>query len=159
MVTMDVQIYRDEASKMLKRLRQRMPTIDRVIRGAIADSIVGHVQKNKLRGQVLHRKTGDLASHLTWRHVSEHETAVGVYGVIYARIHELGGTIRPKTAGGALRFRIGNQWIVAKLVRMPKRSYLVTGIQDFFRGGDESRAVALGERIMQRELKRLEAAS
>lgn len=156
MVTMDVQIYKDGATKMLQALRRRMPTIDRVVRGAIADTIVGNIQADKLRGQVLKRKSGDLAASINWRHSSEHETAIGSYGVIYARIHELGGIIRPVRAV-ALHFKIGEHWITTQLVRMPKRSYLVSGIQDIFRGGDESQAVTLGERILQRELARLEA--
>lgn len=41
----------------------------------------------------------------------------------YALIHQVGGTIRPKTAG-ALRFKIGDRWIIAKKVEIPARPYL-----------------------------------
>lgn len=140
MISMDVQIYSDKATPMLQRLRQRMPTIDRMVRGRIADRIVGHIQADKLRGQVLHRKSGDLATHTHWRHVSEDETGVGTYGVIYARIHELGGVIRPVHAK-ALHFKIGNRWITTQKVTMPKRSYLVSGIMDIFQGGEASEEI------------------
>lgn len=45
---------------------------------------------------------------------------------IYARIHQLGGVIRPKTAR-ALRFQLGDQTIVARSVTIPARPYLGWG--------------------------------
>jgi phage gpG-like protein len=170
MISMNVQIYRDEATPMLRELRRRMPTIDRVVRGAIADTIVGHIQRDKLRGQVLHRRTGDLAASTHWRHLSDSETAVGTYGVIYARIHELGGII--KHPGGTHFFiheHTGLAIFVNKKrgalmglpvtkphdIRIPQRSYLRTGIQDIFEGGDSSEAVMVGEQVLQSQLDRL----
>lgn len=43
--------------------------------------------------------------------------------VIYARIHELGGVIKPKRAK-ALKFKIGDKWITAKRVKIRKKPYL-----------------------------------
>lgn len=43
--------------------------------------------------------------------------------VIYARIHNEGGTIRPKTAG-ALVFSMGGQTFNVQSVKIPKRQYL-----------------------------------
>lgn len=43
--------------------------------------------------------------------------------VIYARIHELGGTIVAKTAR-ALRFQVDGEWVVARRVTIPARPYL-----------------------------------
>jgi phage gpG-like protein len=40
----------------------------------------------------------------------------------YARIHEFGGIIRPKKKK-ALRFKIGDKWVMVKRVVMPKRPY------------------------------------
>jgi phage virion morphogenesis protein len=43
--------------------------------------------------------------------------------VIYALIHQTGGTIKPKTKK-ALKFKIGDKWIVAKQVTIKARPYL-----------------------------------
>lgn len=43
--------------------------------------------------------------------------------LVYARIHQLGGTIRPKTAK-ALAFMIGNQMRLVQSVTIPARRYL-----------------------------------
>jgi hypothetical protein len=48
----------------------------------------------------------------------------GVRDVVYARIHELGGTIKPKTAK-ALRFQLDDgTFAVVKQVTIPARPYL-----------------------------------
>lgn len=44
-------------------------------------------------------------------------------GLIYAAIHQYGGTILPKRAG-ALVFKIGDRTVRAKRVRIPPRPYL-----------------------------------
>lgn len=45
----------------------------------------------------------------------------------YAAIHQFGGTIRAK-GDGPLKFKIGDQWISKKSIKMPARPYL--GIND-----------------------------
>jgi phage gpG-like protein len=47
--------------------------------------------------------------------------------VRYARIQELGGVIRPKTAKW-LRFKIGDRWITTKSVTIKGRFYLQKGM-------------------------------
>lgn len=49
--------------------------------------------------------------------------AWGSKAVIYALIHELGGTILPKK-GTHLTFQIGGNWVRTKSVTIPKRPYL-----------------------------------
>lgn len=49
--------------------------------------------------------------------------------VIYGRIHELGGIIRPRTAN-YLRFQIAGQWVMTRRVRIPARPYLGPAITD-----------------------------
>ena len=44
-------------------------------------------------------------------------------GLVYARIHQDGGTIRPKSAR-ALVFRLGNRLVFAQSVTLPARTYL-----------------------------------
>lgn len=59
---------------------------------------------------------------------SNDEVRVGS-NVVYAAIHQLGGTIRPKN-GEALIFRIGDRLIKAKSVTLPARPYLGISVQD-----------------------------
>ncbi len=47
----------------------------------------------------------------------------------YAAIHQFGGTIRAK-GGGLLRFKIGDQWISKKSIKMPARPYLGINEED-----------------------------
>lgn len=47
--------------------------------------------------------------------------------VVYARIHELGGVIRPR-AGKYLRFKIEGKWKTVKEVTIPARPYLQPSI-------------------------------
>ena len=49
--------------------------------------------------------------------------------VIYARIHELGGTIRPRT-GKYLRFQIQGKWKTVTEVTIPARPYLEPSIME-----------------------------
>lgn len=48
---------------------------------------------------------------------------VGVFGVIYAKIHEFGGVITPKTKK-RLAFQIDGKWVFARKVTIPARPYL-----------------------------------
>lgn len=47
----------------------------------------------------------------------------------YAAIHQFGGTIRAK-GDGLLRFKIGDQWISKKSIKMPARPYLGINEED-----------------------------
>ncbi len=49
--------------------------------------------------------------------------------LIYARIHQLGGTIVPKQAD-ALRFMLGEEMVTAKSVTIPARPYLGWGADE-----------------------------
>lgn len=164
------------AERSLRILRGKMPDIDRRLRVAFATEIVGDIQKNYLRGQVLHRVSGDLASHTAHKDASQNETMIGVYGVIYARIHELGGTIVPKNGkyltfpskrfatrfskggklmkGGKYRREVGG-WVSVRSVTIPKRPYLLPGIVNYFKGGQSE---LTAETFLQRELDKIERA-
>jgi phage gpG-like protein len=92
--------------------------------------------KQKLSGEVLNVVTGNLRRSIFSRVEDQGDTitaTVGSSGVIYAGIHEYGGTIAahdiiPNRAQ-ALRFMIGDKVIFARRVHippveMPERSYL-----------------------------------
>lgn len=98
--------------------------MERGVRAAALD-VEGHA-KRLLEGEVLNKRTGRL-----WRSIHS-ETfrrmgrVVGIVGtnVKYAAIHEFGGTIRPKSAGGMLVWRGEDGLIFAKEVKIPRRPYL-----------------------------------
>lgn len=54
------------------------------------------------------------------------ETAVWGSSLVYARIHQLGGTIVPREVQ-ALQFRLGGQTVFARSVTIPARPYLGYG--------------------------------
>jgi phage gpG-like protein len=91
----------------------------------------GYIVKNKLSGQVLHRRSGKLAGSIMGTEKIEGGDVVGIVGsnLKYARIHELGGIIRPKNFT-YLHFKIGDEWIKTKEVNMPKRSYIKPSLEE-----------------------------
>jgi phage gpG-like protein len=68
---------------------------------SIGFGLTSYIARQKLSGQVLHRRTSTLSRALTSKVIQDGRDAVLVIGVDvekapYARIHEHGGTIRPK---------------------------------------------------------------
>lgn len=94
-----------------------------------ANLAVNTVQNKYLNGGALNVRTGLLRRSISQR--TDQTSLVATIGtnVEYAAIHEFGGEIRPKNAK-ALRFKIGDQWIMAKVVRMPARPFLRPGVRD-----------------------------
>jgi len=85
-----------------------------------------------LSGRVLQRRTGRLRNSITHDVKIEGNKVVGRIGtnVIYGRIHELGGVIKPRQAQ-YLRFNIpGVGWRMAKSVTIPARPYLRPALED-----------------------------
>lgn len=72
------------------------------------------------RRPILHR-SGALARSIDYA-VSGMQAIIGS-GLVYAAIHQFGGTIVPKSAD-RLAFRIGNRQIFARKVTMPARPYI-----------------------------------
>ncbi len=91
----------------------------------------GYIVKNKLSGQVLNRRTGRLAGSITSAQRIEGQDVVGMVGsnLKYARIHELGGVIRPKNFK-YLHFFVKGQEVFAKKVTIPKRPYIMPSIEE-----------------------------
>lgn len=71
-----------------------------------------YIKESKLTGQVLNVRSGNLRSSITAQPVINRggilteslQAGFGNKSIVYARIHELGGVILPKTAS-ALRFK------------------------------------------------------
>lgn len=57
-------------------------------------------------------------------------TAFWGSGLIYARVHQFGATIKPKTAGGLLSFLLGNRRVFAHSVTIPARPFLGFGAEE-----------------------------
>jgi phage gpG-like protein len=112
---------------------------------AIVLLLEGHIKNDKLSGQVLHVRSGDLrrSVHAV---LPVTQTATGVTGKVaqsgdvkYGAIHEFGGktpahVIEAKNAK-ALHFMMGGKEVFAKRVNhpgsvMPERSYMRSGLAD-----------------------------
>jgi phage gpG-like protein len=99
-----------------------------------------HVVQDKLSGQVLNRRSGALSRSITARVTEDANTIRGTVGtnLIYARIHEFGGTINHPGSiahGRALRFEVGGEVLYRRrtaphLIPMPERSYLRIALAD-----------------------------
>ena len=79
-------------------------------------------------------KTGNLRQSITIKH-RKFRAEVGT-NLVYARIHDQGGIIRPKRKR-LLRFKVNNKWVVARQVRIPKykgRGYMTPAFQELARG-------------------------
>ena len=92
------------------------------------------IKARKLSGQVLNVRTGRLRSSFGTQR-ARHQSGVGVYGlvgtnVVYARIHEVGGVIKPK-AGKYLRFKTADGfWHTVKEVTIPARPYAAPAMRE-----------------------------
>ena len=115
---------RQAAQAMQRAAEKTEATLKRGLQKA-ASIIAGEAKRQVYAGRPDHLigQTGRLRQSI--------QTAVDPHGlrarvgtnVIYARIHELGGTIRPKTQQ-YLRFPIGDSWVTVREVTIPPRPYL-----------------------------------
>ncbi len=107
--------------KVTARMREaQIDGVNRTMAACVVHAKRNHVWNNRtavLEGGI------DIADYAT-PHATGVKGTWGVRDVVYARIHELGGTIRPKTAQ-ALRFRLDDgTFAVVKQVTIPPRPYL-----------------------------------
>src|SRR5258708_118994 len=134
-----------DASNVIRRF-QSVPT---AVRGqllktmtAIGFDLTGYIQQNKLQGQVLHHRTGNLSSHVHPQTNDDGKTITTRVGidsnaVPYAAIHEYGGYIHvPAVEGPLMVFDAKDGATVftrkrtAFTVNMPERSYLRSSLSD-----------------------------
>lgn len=119
------------------RLQGLIPRIREVVAGALAEygqELSGTIKEDKLSGQVLNVRTGALRNSITPLEVTQAEVmfggASGGAGIVYAKIHEYGGTITAKRAP-YLTFRTEDgRWHRVKSVVMPERSYMRSSFQE-----------------------------
>lgn len=73
------------------------------------------------RGTSILRESGNLSGSIDYK-VGSSQVAIGS-ALVYARIHQLGGEIKPKN-GKHLVFTVGNQLVFAPKVNIRERPYL-----------------------------------
>lgn len=102
--------------------------VDRGLYAGIMEATIDIQSRTRklLLGEVLNRRSGRLWRSIhaeTFRRIGR---VVGIVGtnVKYAAIHEFGGIIRPKKAGGVLVWKGEDGPIFAKSVKIPQRPYL-----------------------------------
>ena len=133
MVEYRMEIDLDEVLEGLDKLDRRSPEMMDHVVATLADAGMGYVQEHKLSGQVLNRRSGDLATKMRTQVVRQgvHEVIAGGADVPYAAIHEHGGEIRPKR-GRYLRFRTPDgAFHTVEKVFIPARPYMSTGMNEF----------------------------
>ncbi len=86
--------------------------------------IKNYIQKNKLSGQVLRRRSGQLAKSLSFEVFQKGKDVAGRVGTpkIYSRIHELGGTITAKNTK-YLTIPLKAAMTPAGVLRKPAKEY------------------------------------
>ena len=120
----------------LRVWRTMMPkAFSRGLRAGIWASVID-VQaraKDLVDGKVLTRRSGDLWRSIQGEVFDRGGTVVGIVGthVKYAPIHEFGGTIRPKKAGGFLMFKGQDGGFVSvREVKIPRRPYMSRALRE-----------------------------
>lgn len=116
-----------------KRFIQAVPKVTAGVQKAVMDLALSVTRKTmtKLTGDVLQVRSGTLRRSIHPEYDFTADKAVAIIGTntIYARIHEYGGVILPKTKK-ALKFKIGDKWVITKRVVMPERSFLRTALRE-----------------------------
>ena len=117
--------------KNLDRIERESKPISLTAMRRATEYVRGYIVKNKLSGQVLKRGTGRLAGSIGATQEIEGQDIVGKVGsrLKYARIHELGGVIRPKNFR-YLHFFVKGEEVFAKKVTIPKRPYIKPSIEE-----------------------------
>lgn len=115
-----------DAIPRLHNLYMQFPQVRNDWVRAAAARVVEQGKRNA-REQLYRNPTGTLSGSITYNMLGEGEAEVGP-GMIYAAIHEFGGTIRPVRAR-ALVFEVGGRTVVTQQVTMPKRPYMLPAME------------------------------
>lgn len=123
-----------DTSKLVRDLDK----VDKRIRGAVAvkavtaggDQVMNNIRLN-IRQKLNKHPAGHLAGSVDVRAKQDGSGAVAVVGPhrVYARIHEVGGTIVPKRAK-CLTFKVDGHVIRAKKVTIPARPYVRPAVDE-----------------------------
>ena len=129
---------------------------------ALAFQLQGHIQADKLSGQVLHVVSGNLRASIFSQATQNGDTVEGKAAsdgsVKYAAIHEFGGTIEIpeiEAKGKALAFMQNGKMafykkVAAHTVTMPERSFMRSSLADMRDQIIEEMTQAVREGVQQR---------
>ena len=129
------QAYRKLEKKFAFATRKAASRGGRVLRDAIreqippprgAGSFPGYAAKGTLRRAIVDTEPVNRPRANDWQvSVLVNESSPAR---VYAHIHNVGGVIRAKNAP-YLKFKIGNQWIQVKSVRIRRKNYMAQGVK------------------------------
>lgn len=149
-----IKVKLDIPSPIIQRLRN----MDKDVR----EGLLKGMRKSMFLAEKTAKKSFDTPDHLQTRSGTLKRSiqgdadwvgraVVGTLGshIIYAAIHEMGGTIRAR-AGHYLKFKIGNEWRIVKSVVIPQREYLTPAIVNNL---DEIRDIIIREILHEVEKK------
>ncbi len=140
------------AQEVVVRLQGLIPALRESVMGALNEygqELSGTIKEDKLSGQVLNVRTGDLRNSITPLEATQAAVmsggAAGGAGVVYAAIHEFGGIITARNAP-YLRFRTADgAWHAVKSVVMPERSYMRSTFGETYQSGIDLMRAAISE--------------
>lgn len=132
------------SAEVQAKLAQAGQTVHAAVYKAVQEMgfrLLAHVKQDKLSDQVLHVRTGRLRRSIN---MQMSDTAAGIFAsvgtnVVYARIHEFGGTTSPHDIvarnAQALHFIMDGRDVFVKKVhhpgsKMPERSFLRSSLAD-----------------------------
>ncbi len=127
--------YRKLEKKFAFATRKAASRGGRVLRDAIREQIPpprgagnfpGYAAKGALRRAIVDTEPVNRPTARDWQVsvvINESSSAR-----VYAHIHNVGGVIRARNAP-YLKFKIGNQWIQVKQVRIRRKSYMAQGVK------------------------------
>ena len=96
----DIKISSRELEKKIDRIIRMSPgQVEKAMLQSVID-LAGHIKSMKLSGQVLKARTGSLRRSIGWEVKGYRGKIQGRVGtnLVYARIHEYGGEIKPRQA-------------------------------------------------------------
>jgi len=150
-VAYGVKISDRSAYRALEDLEADMLRIRRRILSRVGERAISYVQREKLRGQVLNRRSGHLAQGLHYVFIGPVSIFIAP-SVKYGAIHEYGGVIRPVNAKVLRFFDEGGNPVFAKQVTIPAKPWLGPGLGEYLKSGEAERLVDV---TLQDELDRL----
>lgn len=118
--------------KGLTRLFGNLDALSGVETGEIlmvGAQIVQDAARANIAAQLYRNSTGHLASEVRIRRVNQWAVKVGVWGVIYAAVHEYGAVITPKNAE-FLHFFVDGEEVFTKQSVIPARPYMRPAVED-----------------------------
>ena len=115
----------------MARLQKKVPSASYQSMARACELLRGYIVSKKLSGQLLKVRTNRLRGGIVKEVEQRGNITIGKVGsnVKYARIHELGGVIKPVRAK-YLAFVVDGHFVMAKEVKMPARHYIGSSMRE-----------------------------